>query len=365
LAWHPLEQPSGFTVPGDSSYVSTVSLYLSYDHELDWLMTYEFGRVDDYHPGDAWREVSESFGFMLDEPDGREVGFKVLGFSEFDPEDPEVAEIWSGSRFAVPALGMRDASAGEVVTAAIPFLSGESTVNRRLFQQARDARGRESVRLWRDCLQSGDPMAHYGLGYTLFGLARHHEAYRHLRAYTEIVPANPWAWCWRGRACHALGDSSEARSCYERATELERGDHPTNAAELLEMLEAGQPPIFEDEAGVEAVVRETPFDSATYLEGLSLSELEPSDVPPPAVLFLAGGPLAGKTTVLESLTGQPGSIVPDDPVLVVPAEIRNHLPEWPALFEARDPRAAEAVAREAGHVALKLVAAAPIIAATS
>jgi tetratricopeptide (TPR) repeat protein len=207
-------------------------------------MAYEFGRIDDYHTPGAWRGVSESFGYMLDEPEGRDVGFKVLEFSEFDPEDDEVADIWDGPRFDVPALGLKEATAGEIVMACPPLLGGESTINRRIFSLAVNADGEEAVSLWRDCLQTGDPMGHYGLGYTLHGLGRLKEAYRHLRAYTEIVPANPWAWCWLGRTCHALGDTDEARSAYERAIALEYEDEDTttDAEELLGLLEAGSPP---------------------------------------------------------------------------------------------------------------------------
>lgn len=344
---------------GDFSSMGGISLYLSYDRELDWLMVYEFGRVDDYHLPGAWRGVSESFGYMLSEPGGEEVGLKVLGFSEFDANGEAVAEIWTGPQFDVPALGLRDVSAGEIVTAAVPFLDGESTVNRRLFHQARDASDEVAVASWRDCLQSGDPMANYGLGYTLFRLGRHHEAYRHLRAYTEIVPANPWAWCWLGRACHALGETAEARSCYERALEFEDDDEATDAAQLLSMLDAGHPAQFEDEeARADRFIRETPFDSATYLDGLEVPETEQDDSLRPVALFLAGGPLSGKTTVVESLLGAPDSIVPVDPVLVDPSEIRTELPEWAPLYESRDPRAADAVEIESRHIALKLVVAA-------
>ena len=74
-------------------------------------------------------------------------------------------------------------------------------------------------------------MAHYGLGYTLYELERYHEAYRHLRAYTELVPADGWAWCWLGKACEGMGELEEARSTYEKAIELD-GDE-TDAPELL------------------------------------------------------------------------------------------------------------------------------------
>ena len=79
--------------------------------------------------------------------------------------------------------------------------------------------------------------AHFGLGYTLLDLDRPHDAYRHLRYYTEIVAANAWAWCFRGRAAEALGETTEARHCYARAVELERaGEDETDAAERLDAL---------------------------------------------------------------------------------------------------------------------------------
>jgi Flp pilus assembly protein TadD len=88
------------------------------------------------------------------------------------------------------------------------------------------------------CLETGDLMAHYGLGYTLHELGRYRESYRHLRAYTEITPSNAWAWCWLGYTCTALGELGEARTAYQRAVELEEaGGDKTDAGEWLERLE--------------------------------------------------------------------------------------------------------------------------------
>ena len=86
----------------------TVELFLSYDESLDWLTLIEFGQVENAQPSDHWRAVSESFGYVLRRPGGPEMGFKVLGFSRFDPESPEVAEIWDAPRFDVPTLGLRN-----------------------------------------------------------------------------------------------------------------------------------------------------------------------------------------------------------------------------------------------------------------
>ena len=80
--------------------------------------------------------------------------------------------------------------------------------------------------------------AHYGLGYTLLSLDRPHDAYRYLRYYTELTPANAWAWCFRGQAAEAMGEPAEARDCYARALENEREDLETDARERLDSLGA-------------------------------------------------------------------------------------------------------------------------------
>jgi len=114
--------------------------------------------------------------------------------------------------------------------------------------------------------------------------------------------------------------------------------------------------VFDDECGQPlSLVRETPFDSATYLQGLELESPAGRTSGRPVALFLAGGPLSGKSTVVQQLADEPESIVPKDAVLVDPRNIRDALPEWGPLYEARDPGGAEAVQREAGHVARGLV----------
>src|SRR5437660_505791 len=74
----------------DREPVAQTTLYLNYDAELDWLMMIEFGHVDDGQPSENWRGVSGSFGYLLRPDDGIERGFKVLDFSQFDAEDPDV-----------------------------------------------------------------------------------------------------------------------------------------------------------------------------------------------------------------------------------------------------------------------------------
>lgn len=215
-------------------------LYINHLPDLDWLIALEFGRVDDGQPTESWRGVSEAFGYLHEEGTGRALGFKILGFSEFDPDAPALAAIWGEPHFDVPLLGLRAASAGEIVVAARALLDGRQTVNRILFQDAIGAEGdpANALQRWLMCLQAGDSMAHFGLGYTLYELGRFKEAYRHLRYYAEIAPAGAWNWCWYGKAAQAIGEIDEAIAAYERALELEAGDEEeTDAGELLRALE--------------------------------------------------------------------------------------------------------------------------------
>lgn len=215
------------------------TLYLNQSAELDWLIALPFGLVDDGQPPENWRGISKSFGFLHAGPGGPAVGFKVLELSQFDPEGPEVAKIWEEPHFDVPVLGLRDASAGEIVLAVRPLFGGGDSINRAFFGAAIRAETKEeALAMWLACLQAGDSMAHFGLGYTLHALGRFPEAYRHLRHYTEIAPVGSWSWCWLGKAAAAIGEIDEARAAYERAIALtEAGSEETDAAELLAELE--------------------------------------------------------------------------------------------------------------------------------
>jgi tetratricopeptide (TPR) repeat protein len=221
--------------------VSQARLYLSHDPGLDWLVALRFGSVDDGQPPSHWRGVSASFGFLHDGPAGEapEIGFKVKDFSEFDPDAAGLAELWEGPRFVVPQLGLESAPAGEIVLAARSHFGTAPSLNRALFNRATTLGGEPAVDAWRACLQAGDCMAHFALGYTLHELGRHREAYRHLRYYAMIAPAHPWNHCWYGRAAQAIGELGEARAAYRRAIELTAaGAEPTDAPELLAALEA-------------------------------------------------------------------------------------------------------------------------------
>jgi GTP pyrophosphokinase len=214
-------------------------LYLNHIADFDRLMALEFGRVYDGQPRENWQEVGEHFGFLHDGADGSIVGFGVNEFATFDVDDPNLAEIWTAAEFEIPLLGLPRANAAETILAARPLLGDHSTVNREFFAAAVDSqRGdpEEALALWLSCLEAGDSMAHFALGYTLYELERYHEAYRHLRYYVQIAPAAPWNWCWVGKAAAAIGERGEARSAYERAIELSGEEDETDAPELLRQL---------------------------------------------------------------------------------------------------------------------------------
>ena len=213
-------------------------LRLSYDEHLDWLELAPFGVIMDRQGPDRWRGVCENFGYFLDRPDGTEIGFTLHDYSEFDEDDEEFEEIFSGPRFDVPVLGLFDVSAGQIALAAAPFLNGDSTIDRFHFCHAMNARGELALAHWYAALEAGNLMAHYGAGYTQLDLGRPHLAYRHLRAYTELVSRDPWAWAFRAKAALAIGESAEARHCCEQAIELEDVyDELTDAREVLAAMD--------------------------------------------------------------------------------------------------------------------------------
>lgn len=220
--------------------MSLPRLYLNHIANRDRLFALEFGRVFDGQPHQNWHNIGDEFGFMRCADAGPIVGFGVNNFSTFDIDDPEVAPIWDAAYFHVPLLGLTNASAGEVIVAARSLLGSRSTFNRVCFSAAcgaQDDDPESALDHWLACLETGDSMAHFGLGYTLFELERYHEAYRHLRYYAEISPAHPWNWCWFGKAAQAIGEVREAQAAYRRALELSDDPDETAAGELLRTLD--------------------------------------------------------------------------------------------------------------------------------
>jgi tetratricopeptide (TPR) repeat protein len=217
--------------------VALPRIYLNHLPDLDWLIALEFGRTDDGQPRERWVGLTPHVGVLLDEPGGDPVGFKVTALAHFDEEAAESDLIWEAPRFHAPQAGLPDASIGEIVLAARCLFGDEPTVNRDFFSAGIAAQGAAALEHWRSCLEAGDCMAHFALGYTMYDLGRHHEAYRHLRYYAGIAPAGAWNWCWLGKAAQAIGEIDEARAAFHRALSLEPSDQETDAAELLEALE--------------------------------------------------------------------------------------------------------------------------------
>ncbi len=218
------------------------ALYINRDPGIDWLIALEFGRVLDGQPADHLLPVDEDAAYVLDGPGGTVIGFAVGELCEYDPDAPGREELWRGPRFDVPLFGLRDVHAGEVILGTQATLFDKPTVNRVFFATAIDTEGDECVCQWRMCLESGDAMAHFGLGYTLLDHDRPREAYGHLRAYVAVAPFNTWAWCWLGRAALAIDEPTEARDAFRRAVALElTGGDETDAAELLTDLEEERP----------------------------------------------------------------------------------------------------------------------------
>lgn len=223
-------------------------LYLSRDPEVDFLRALEFGGVAENQPEQCWLPLSDEFAFWrpaeaVEAGDEDPRGFSVGDFSTFDERAPEYEEdLWSeGPRFAAPLLGLESATGGEIITAARSHFGDEPSVNRALFDSAVNKEGEEAIFAWRDCLEAGDSMAHFALGYTLYELGRHREAYSHLRVYVRLAPRSSWNWCWFGKAAAALGESEEAEDAFERAIELtEAGDDETEASKLLADLRSGR-----------------------------------------------------------------------------------------------------------------------------
>lgn len=215
-------------------------LYISLDTDGDWLTALEFGRTDDGLPAENWGPVGERFAYihMGDAEEMPAVGFRVRGLSEFDADGEDVAEIWDAPRFDAPQLGLTAATAGEIVLAVRGTYGLERpSINRHMFSVAIEREGAPAANGWIACLHAGDPMAHYGLGYTLLDLGYEHDAYRHLRYYAEIAPAQPWAYNYHGQAAEAIGEVAEAEAAYERALELTaEGGVDTDAEKRLARL---------------------------------------------------------------------------------------------------------------------------------
>jgi tetratricopeptide (TPR) repeat protein len=210
---------------------TTTPMHLTVDPVWDLIEVLAYGTVCDGLGAERYHTVVEDrVAFVLDPELAEIVGFVVRDYAEIDQEELDAPELWIGPRFDVPVLGLRAATAGEVLLAIRGrFAPGEPTADALHLHTAINTKDAgEALGHWRLALEAGDMKAHYAIGYTLCGLGRHRDAYTHLRHYTELTPDNPWAWCWLGQACAGADNHQEARAAYERAIEL--GGDETDAA---------------------------------------------------------------------------------------------------------------------------------------
>ncbi len=217
-------------------------LHLSVNVTDDWIEAIAFGSVVDARPAHELIEVAAGVRFVLRETDGPVVGFTVHGYADLDLDDLGPLAFDDGPRFGVPVLGFDAATIGEVVLATRARFE-VSTADVCFFTLALQCAGDDddlegAAGHWLSCMEAGDMRATFGLGYTLFDLGRHAEAYTYLRRYTELAPHNSWSWLWVGRACEALGELDEAATAYRTALRREaEGSFHTDARQRLRALE--------------------------------------------------------------------------------------------------------------------------------
>ena len=215
-------------------------LHLSVNVHDDWLEAIEFGSVVDGRPDQQSVALCEDVRLVLRSARGPAAGFTVHNYKSLDVERYD--ELFEEPLFHVPLLGLEQASVGEVVLAARSRFE-ISTADVCFFMLALSAAEEDhdleaAADHWLSCLEAGDMRARFGLGYTMFDLGRHREAYEHLRRYSELAPHNSWAWLWLGRASEEIGEHDEAKRAYRRAIRREReGSFRTDAPERLRALE--------------------------------------------------------------------------------------------------------------------------------
>jgi tetratricopeptide (TPR) repeat protein len=174
-----------------------------------------------------------------DQETGESRGFVLLANSKLDLDSPEARCLWESETYNVPTLGLDDASIAEIISSVRAIFGDRPTLNRVYFDRAAGADGDEAIRLWRLCLEAGDPMAHFGLGSALCEVGEFREAFKHLRYYAGLAPAVAWNWRWYGYAAEKINEIEEARHAYRRAIEVneEFDQGGTDASERLAALD--------------------------------------------------------------------------------------------------------------------------------
>lgn len=199
----------------------TPRLFINNVPMLDRLIALEFGRVDDgYNPRDFDR-VADNVWIYNEPETSRPIGFTITRFAGFDLAATANEIVWDESlTFDAPTLGLNGASIGAIIGKVKATLGEEPTLNRIYFERATRQTGQAAIDSWRLCLETGDAMAHFGLGCALLEAGEAREAYGHLRHYAQLAPVVAWNWRWYGKAAEAIGERNEARKAYEEAIRL-------------------------------------------------------------------------------------------------------------------------------------------------
>ena len=86
---------------------------VSYDAATDILHVCEFGAVAEERMADQCVAIGERLRLFLRHRGGPVIGFAVDGLERLDADAAE-PDLWGDPRFRVPALGLTDASVGEI-----------------------------------------------------------------------------------------------------------------------------------------------------------------------------------------------------------------------------------------------------------
>ncbi len=127
----------------------------------------------------------------------------ILGFrgsvADFDPDDPAVRATSEEPLFDVPLLALREAPAAAVMVAARGHFGARQSLNREFFREAMALEGEEALAAWLACLEAGDSMAHYALGYTLYDLGLRRRPTATFATTPRSLPAIPGTGAGSGR----------------------------------------------------------------------------------------------------------------------------------------------------------------------
>ena len=231
---HPARAPQ---VPGDQrparhgqaleGRMTRPRLYINHPAELDWLIALEFGRVDDGQPPDCWEGVSG--GLRLAARRSRRARSSASRSSTSQPSMPATTSTprsgtarvstrrWSAWPTRRPARSRSPPRRCSTATAPSTATGSATPSRTQTLPTKRSSSGScacKPATRWRTSASAA----------CLYDLGRHHEAYRHLRHYTEIAPHCAWNWCWYGKAAEAIGETAEAKSAYREALRLEALD---------------------------------------------------------------------------------------------------------------------------------------------